>query len=318
MVTSPPPSASRRRLPRSRITVTRAPVLIELSDDWIRVGLVGQASAQSATPLPPIETAQLSTAALYRRCSPLMQQALSLMSQDLSERKVLVVFHTGLYLMDRLREALIKVLGDAGLQAIRFAPALELIGHSLPLQNLLLIDIAGREAHCLAVVDGEPLPFTYQSVVAETAKPLTVGEHNAMLEAWLDPHVPSSLVSAVLKCLEACPMPARPAVAANLCVGGEVFDNNYSVRLARALRAALSDDEENVAPQPGAAYPHLLTRVPPAKATLAVLADKVGVVRVAGLRGDVLAWIGASLWANHWHVMDPEAECLQWQTVPKR
>jgi hypothetical protein len=41
----------------------------------------------------------------------------------------------------------------------------------------------------------------------------------------------------------------------------------------------------------------------------------VGVVRVPGARCEAVPWLGASLWAGHWHSVHPDSPAFGWESA---
>jgi hypothetical protein len=157
----------------------------------------------------------------------------------------------------------------------------------------------------------------------------------------LDPSSPHSLARCIVQCLRACPRDVQALAVSNLFFCGDVFatnEANLQRGVALQVREALSG---GVAGTSSTSYPpsadpseevpqsapittaddrsgaHCYTYRNGASHRLSspLLRDSVGVVRVPGLRCEVLPWVGPSLWASHWHSVHPEAPAFQWKTT---
>lgn len=202
--------------------------------------------------------ASIGTAAeLYRIYSPVLQQALSLlMSQDLSERKAVVVYDMGLHAPRAFREAVSTILlENAALRAVSFQPALEMAAFSVHLPSVLMVYFSHScEAHCVAFSSHQVLEYTYQACGCvgrsddrdggrskqKQRQQQFVKDKVEAISRMLDVDSPNSVAVAVLKCLEACPRAARKEIVGNMLVAGDVaFMPNLGVRIARQVRACL-------------------------------------------------------------------------------
>lgn len=310
------PAPPRRRLPRTKISVAPPPLLLEITERFVRVGYAGQAQPKHLVPLAPRSFGLETTAAqYYHYYRPVLQNVLSFVSQGLKERKVLVITDFGLRILKTVEEALERILlHDINAAAVAFVASLEMAGFSLRLPDSLVVYFARSEAHCVAFSANQVLEYTYQCCRTTTRTHGTTttktlqAERNKVLDNICDP----GIVMCILKCLEACPRSVRKAIIANIVVAGDVFDTRTSVLIARQVRAVLRGDELQSQPQEGP-YEEFLTSTPVNLNELSQLSENVGLVKTV-LRPDLLAWIGANVWAAYWHSVDSEAACFQWKS----
>ena len=138
-----------------------------------------------------------------------------------------------------------------------------------------------------------------------------------MEKAWLDEHNPSSLVNALLKCLEECPTDARKDVIGNLLVCGDtaLLVPDLARRLALKVKSVLSADNPTEDSSPIAESTDL-TIVPVTRKTLMPLAEHVGLLSCAPHRPDLISWVGGSIYSTIWHRHDDQDSHVQWAFSP--
>jgi len=332
MVAAPSSSRLSRRSVRSRLSVApvaRSPVLFEFTYHTARVGYVGEAKPKHWIPLT-VPPSQYATAATwYRYLSPLIQQLFTALVQDPTERRLIVIFDTGLETLRLWQQALEQCAWDAGAPAVSVLPALETIPMAFPsLKDVLIVQITSQQAFCLAHAAGQSLPYTFQSVPAGYHVAVKTKEYTSTVKSewtdqmtytWLNHHNPESLMAAILKCLQACPRSIRKQVIHNLVFVGEacMYRPDLRLRVAKHLqsilkRTAKDDDSSTLKEQETP-----LTRIPKAFNELEPLAGSIGVVETAPYRADLLAWAGASVWASHVHGLDPDSARFQWTKKPE-
>jgi len=272
------------------VSVSRPPVLLEISSSscsssssssnpiQIKAGYVGQAqprhvvAAALGGPSGADEQGNnhgmATVADLYRTYSPVLHQALSLlMSQDLSERKVVVLFDTGLHIPDSLREALATILlENANLMAVSFQSSLQMTAFAVHLPSVLVVYISqsSSEAHCMAFSSHRALQYTYQACGGAGADYSGKRQHDLggsgelvkykidAVNNMMDANSASCVALAVVKCLELCPRECRKDIIGNLLFAGDVYTPDLGVRVARQVRAILrgGGDKDAVADDP--------------------------------------------------------------------
>ena len=139
-----------------------------------------------------------------------------------------------------------------------------------------------------------------------------------MEKAWLDENNPSSLVNALLKCLEEVPMDARKDVIGNLLVCGDTASlvPDLPRRLALKVKAVMGADtssDESTTPVEEATD---LTIVPISQKSLKPLAEHVGLLSCAPHRPDLISWVGGSIYSTIWHRHDDQDSHVQWDFSP--
>ena len=149
----------------------------------------------------------------------------------------------------------------------------------------------------------------------------------------------SSLTRALLQCIDACPREMRRAVVHNMVFVGTIADPQFGVKAAKQLRTVLLKHQLSSSPSKAhhskavsddsgekADVEHQAAAAAAAATTLGVqwistpvniqslkpLAEHVSVIQLGSLRPDLVAWLGASVWASHWHGIDPESANFQW------
>jgi hypothetical protein len=339
------PTASRRRLPRGRVlsspgavVAVRSPVLLECSNGVLYSGYAGHPRAKRLVPIPNGLSAAASAKEYYRVYSPLVQEALELLggggNQDVKERRVVVLFDGGIYCSRAWKEALERILlQDIGVPACCFQPSIKMVPMAFPPPSSMLIVhmTLTQEAHCMAYAAGHALDYTYQ-VCSSSDHYMKGNSTNATLLdlsnrqiAWVEGggnnNSSSSLIRALLLCLAACPREMRRSVVHNMVFVGAVVDvKNFSLRVVQALRTALKSEEKTgpAAQEPQEQEPQeetaLWTHCPIDMRALQPLADHVSVVCIERLRPDFIPWLGGSLWASHWHGINPESPHFEWIT----
>lgn len=365
---------------RSGIPVTRPPILLELSERYIKVGQVGQATSNQLIVLPPRparpppatttcgaavvrlpSSAQVTAEEWYRYYAPLFQDALSFV-QDVSlpnKRRIVVIHHGapspqgGLYPAQQhaLERILLHALQSPAVAFVSAAPlaAFSVVGGGVvaPRHVLVVYRCPSREWHCLVVSHGRTLDYTYRATGQRSSglplpdngggsggppDTLQQDEEQSAQDGLWDLTSPHSLARCVVTCLAACPRDIRKDVASSLLLAGDVWDGRRVARqLVRQIRtllqqmpvppskatesrgsvAAVDDPAEDPALTPPttistAASPVVVLYThTPLNPELRALASLVAVVQIPHVRPDALPWLGASVWASHWHAVQP-------------
>jgi hypothetical protein len=165
----------------------------------------------------------------------------------------------------------------------------------------------------------QAVPTGYKTVVEDSSKISCLWD-DKMNMAWLDGNNPNSLMLALLKCLDACPLDARKDVIGNILFCGDtlVIMPDLGRRLALKLKEFLStldDSSEDSEPYSGAVGDLHLTMVPIATKQMKPLAGYVGLISTAPYRADLISWVGGSMHAALWHRHDDQSP-VQWVLPP--
>ena len=332
-------SPASRRIGRPVAVTTpesRPPVLLEITETCLRCGIVG------ADPLPkhvfPLEScappffesepAETDSASLwYSYLAPIVKHAYQRLGLGAKERKAIVLFRG---LDDRTlprsieRALLTALIDNVGVPAVNLQCSnASMIPYSLPmLTHMLVVYIGSKEATCQAYASNENLPFTYQNVPLNPQN----SEEATVQSMFLDYTNPNSVLTGMLSALEACPMAVRKSVIANIvfCGTGLFQKPQLPLVIVKQLKYALQQGTlpvEKAELNPRQLFPEsepvsVAARngsVPLKLKSLAGLEPHVGLVKTP-MRPDLLAWVGASQWAAHWHGRDPLLQKWSWHT----
>jgi hypothetical protein len=331
-------STQSRRLPHSRVVAKPTPILIDLSLQCliIKAGFVGQASAHQIMSLPqPTFDATSSTAEdYYHLYCPVLHQLLNYFSlTSFAERRIIVVFDSGLYLHKALQNALTRIVLEAiQCHSVAFFSAMQMISMSLMLPSQeathLAIYLTDQEAQCIVSSSYHTLPFTYQATGQRTGMMNINNGPTKASNYWSSKEGSREIVVAILKCLEVCPRELRKAAIHNLYFCGSAASDIRSIRIGKQLQDALRSEgttllasssstlDENEETQP--VLSDVGVSVPVTMSTLRPLANFVSLVAMPdSIRPDLAVWIGASIWANYVFNKDSESAVFQWRTTFK-
>jgi actin-related protein len=323
-----------------------------VSDAILYVGHVGQPRAKHILGIPAEQQLQQSSSTAspmdyYRIYSPVIRNAFHLLGLDPNERRVIVLSDGGLYRNRAWQEALQRILLiDSKVPACCFHSSLQMVPTAFPpspqkrqQDGMLIVQLAMNEVHCMAYALGIALENTYQvcspekkgiryqyqmlnsslSELAQKQNLLTVASHHGERT--------SLLVQALLQCIKACPRETRRAVVHNVVFVGVVADNSFGVRVAKDLRSFLQQQQESSTignndnatqhpPQDHDSTPvegwESTTCTPVNIRDMKDLGDHISVLQLGSLRPDLVAWLGASVWAMHWHGIDPNSVTFRW------
>ncbi|CAB9530310.1 expressed unknown protein [Seminavis robusta] len=317
--------------------VGRPPIVLEWGSTMIRVGYAEQFQPQHIIPLPRDPFQKLEAyqkekktdtwmveeeSRWYDVVSPIIRQVFDRLMVDPTTRRVLVVSKP--YPLKTWEMAVMESLWNLGVPAVVFLNSLEVIPVAQGWKRGLVVTFGQDESHFLAYVDGHPLPFTYQVVPTgykhgvEDDSKITCEWDDKMEKAWLDTNNPNSLVVALLKCLEACPLDSRKDVIANMLVCGDssAVVPDLPRRLAVKLKAVLGEEEATSDPASTTEQDDFpLTMVLPAIKLLKPLAGHVGLLSCAPYRSDLISWVGGSIHATLWHRQEDQSP-VQWVLSP--
>mmetsp|Transcript_21771 Transcript_21771/g.51386 ORF Transcript_21771/g.51386 Transcript_21771/m.51386 type:complete len:253 (+) Transcript_21771:638-1396(+) len=197
------------------------------------------------------------------------------------------------------------------------------------LSRSLMVQIHRQETICGCYADGYVLPFTYQSIPIGYQHLLAVtnkdGDEDSKTELFLDRMLtdntnPNSILTAMLLCLQECPLDARSYAVSNIMFSGEgvTLLPDIPRRVTKYLQQLLlqqgssttTDKAETTSSTPSSEDPQqqLLSMVPIDYKSLQPLGERVGLVSCAPYRPDVVCWVGASLYATTWMKYDDHDE----------
>lgn len=336
--------------------VGRPPIVLEWGSSVIRVGYAEQFQPQHIIPLsqkPFLKLEAYKTkktpegwvgeeeSRWYNLVSPIIRNVFDRLMLDPTTRRVVVVASP--YPLRAWESAIKEALWNLGVPAVTFLNYLEVVPLAQGWSRGLVIHVGNEESHFLAHVDGHPLPFTYQGMsctglsmksissllmdfaavpcgyktAVEDATRVSCKWDEKMEKAWLDENNPSSLLSALLKCLEECPTDARKDVIGNLLVCGDtvLLVPDLSRRLALKVKAVLSANTNSEDSSPIEETSDL-TIVPMTRKALKPLAEHVGLLSCAPHRPDLISWVGGSIYSTIWHRHDDQDSHVRWSFSP--
>ena len=317
----------------------------------IRAGTVSDAQPQRIVTVPPKHRGSnsnppnndQSAQAAFRYWSTVLQDVYDSLGQDSKDRRVVVLLPVATLQSttmddddDVTSQAIVRVLCHViGVPAVSVQPTLALLPYALPMvaTAMLVVHITATDACTFCHAKGQPLPYTLHTVSwgnaprAPSDDDETRQNPNIISTEWttkveedqfLSTHHPQSVLLALCKTLEACPMALRASAVHNLVICGEgvVYRPDLPFRIAKRLQHVLarggkeSDNDDDTRKREGP-YPAVWSLVPVAWSALQSLAPRVGVIDTAATlghcRADMLGWTGAVQWASHCHAHDPDA-----------
>jgi hypothetical protein len=317
----------------------RAPIILELGSTVIRVGYADSFQPRHLIPVPTSDAASSAQGIVnqtesqwYATLTPWIEAVYDRLLCNPNSRKV-IVLHPQFVVATAWKAALEQILWNKGVPEITFVSALEILPVAQGWKRALIVHVSRDEAVCICHSDGHLLPFTFQSVPECGYQHLLEDSHQLQRE-WtakmdfclLDElHNPNSFVTALIKCLEACPRDIRYDVIHNIvfCGDGLMVIPDLGRRVAQrleqilegtqpTLEAKVSEDDDYSARQevPMAA-------VPVAVKSFQSLASRLRMVSCEPYRPDLIAWAGSSLWAATWNRYDNEESRIDWKLSPQ-
>lgn len=326
-------SSPRRRVGtggRGNVPPSRPPVLLQITPAVVLAGTATDAAPKRIFPYHAlaVKNESSSVEALYRFWSTLLQQVYNnLGPQDAKDRRVLVLVADVTlepdYIRDTLKEVLLRVLLQVvGVPAVSIQPTLLFIPYAFPMMTtMIVVHVSPQNGACFVHSQDKSLPYTFHSVPFSESTTSTISNTwtNATERQFLDPYYPESLLVALLKTLQACPLAIRGQAVQNLTFTGEgiVQRPDVALRMAKQLKLLLQDGKSSDNTTSSASspeqdhYPRVWGMVPVDLTAMAGLAPLVGLVDVATTlktgRADLVPWTGASLWASYSHQNNPDA-----------
>ena len=307
---------------------SRPPVLLQIQESTILAGTVAEAAPKRIFPYSKIiMTEEHSTAeALYRFWAPLLQQVYDNLGQDTKDRRAVVLLPDATlesdYIRTSTKDAILRVLLDViGVPSVHLQPALPFLPYAFPmLSTMIAVHVSATEACTFVHSKDQSLPYTFQCVPLEeeTGSEISTQWTAALERQYLDASYPHSVLVALLKTLEDCPLPIRGEAIRNLVFAGEgvLYRPDLPLRITKRLKeilqqGKLSEEEQTPEQEMTGPYPAVLGMVPVDLPSLKALAPFVGLIDTKGTigpyRADLLVWIGATLWASHSHQHNPDA-----------
>lgn len=316
------------------IPPSRPPVLLQITNHAILAGTVADAAPKRIFPYKQDDDQVLNTVeTAYRFWSCLLQQVYDNLGQDTKDRRAVVLVPDVTlqveYIRINLQKAMLRVLLDViGVPSVSIQPTMLFLPYAFPmLRNMIVVHVTTQNASTFVHSNDASLPFTFHSVPLEEdknndktgANVISTEWTTAMERQYLDPYYPQSLMAALLKTLENCPLPIRGLAVQNLVFTGQGVSHRPDIplrvckRLKQLLQAGKLPDEPAAPPETGP-YPNVVGMVPVALSALKPLASLVGLIDTAATlgssRADLVPWTGASLWASHSHQHNEDA--FQW------
>ena len=327
------------------------PIILEISSTVIRVGFAGEKSqpkhiilfegtifdtdnhyGDSSTTKKTEKSKTESD--WYLILSPLIEQVYDRLMCKPSTRRVVCLYSNQRYAPLPFRRALRQHLWNRGVPATVELDPLEVLSIAQGWTRGLAVNVSREEAYCVCLADGYTLPYTYQMVTSGGYKNwLHPQIKNGVTEYILSGHSKagmndndpsfSSLVVAVLACLQKCPIDLRLNVVSNVVFCGDGvhllpdLPRRVMKRVRDILRSENKDNNEtrndkdanaSVSTIPNTTYGSAPLNV----ANLQALASSVALTSCAPYRADWICWVGASLWASVWNKYNDEETPIPW------
>lgn len=291
----------------------------------------------------------------YLVLSPVIEQVYDRLMCKPSTRRV-VCLYPHPYISLSFQRALEQHLWNLNVPSMVQYDTLQL-GPMIPLglKRALIVQISNHDMICVCHADGYVLPYTYQMIpigytdlMIKTSVGSRTGDSgsdtksstsssyyyycafpspdvaeakmNDLLLDEKDPH--SSLVLAILSCLQQCPVDLRSSIVSNIlfCGDGVVLFPDLPRLVVHRIQQLLTEgpSESSLLSQQNrdddvTRNEVTTTRIPIQFNKLKPLASKVTLTSCGPYRPDWIAWIGASLWASTWNKYDDDETPIQWK-----
>ncbi|KAL3902507.1 MAG: hypothetical protein SGARI_005803, partial [Bacillariaceae sp.] len=237
--------ASSRSNTRS-FNIEPAPIILEIGSTMLRVGFAEQFQPQHliAVENPIFDNGDSNDSKItktesewYMTLVPIVEQVYDRLMCKPSTRRVVCVYKP--YAPTTFQRALEQHLWNLNVPAVVHLDCLQVIPIAQGWKRGLVVHISREEAICACYADGFVLPYTYQMVPAgykcllDSVKdertgnmshvlPSSQEDYNAKIRTKvLNENDPSSLVVAILMCLQACPVDLAAEVASNMVFCGD-------------------------------------------------------------------------------------------------
>lgn len=305
------------------IPPSRPPVLLQINENNIRAGTVSDAAPRRIISYELDKTAdRWPPDALYRFWAPLLQDVYDSLGQDTKDRRAVVILPEPTLETENIRqkwkEVFLRILFDViGVPSVSLQTELLFLPFAFPmLSTMIVVNVTSKAVSCFVHSNERSLPFTLHTVPLEITDNIVSHEWTKKLERqFLDAYYPQSMLFAILKTLETCPLSIRREAIQNLIFSGEVvvYRPDLPLRAAKKLKQLLEQGKlpEEEPEQETGPYPTVMEMVPIDLVALKPLASSVGLIDTRGtvgpFRADLLSWIGASLFAAHSYQNNPDA-----------
>lgn len=313
------PSSRFKGNSRSSPNISRSPLILEFGQNVIRVGYSGEPNPKRIIPLYKLPDPLSDPPTWYRYLSALLQSVYDSLMQDPFERKVVVLSY--LYPSKAWKEAILRWFWEVNTPAVSFRSSIECTPMMFPsVQDFLLVSISTNQANCMVHAKGQSLEYTYQSVPLVWNSSTFVLEtlSDEMEDVLLSPSNPQSVVTAILKCVEACPLLLRKDVVGNILMSGELvaMKPNIPIQIVQKIQDLLEQTTDGSTSTKTLRGDINLSQVPVSTTHLQCLSNSLGLLKTSPYRADLLSWAGASIWASYWHLRDADSASFEWQIRP--
>lgn len=331
-----------------------APIILEIGSTVVRVGYAEQCRPQHLIAMEDSifdddssnKKLCKSESEWYLVLAPIIEQVYDRLMCKPSTRRVVCVYRP--YAPSAFQKALTQHLWNQGVPAQVHVDCLQVVPLAQGWKRGLLVHISREEAICACYADGYIIPYTYQ-MVPTGYKTLLQGTLNestgkttyafpsspsseldaVMEQTLLNEHDPSSLVVAILMCLQECPRDLRAQVVANLVVCGDGaallpdLPRRVAKKVEQLLESPIEDQGEGGSPSltiPAASSTNepVYAMVPVDLTSLRPLAARITLKSCAPHRADWISWVGASLWAATWNKYDEDETPIPWTLSPTK
>ena len=264
----------------------------------------------------------------YLILSPLIEQVFDgLMCKP---RRVVCLYSNKRYAPLSFQKAIQQHLWNRGVPAMVELDQLQCLPISQGWKRGLVVQISREEAVCICHADGQLLPYTYQMIPSGGYKnwlqPQTIDgkteyvlpQRDSKDNKNDDDASMSSLVSAILSCLQSCPRDLRLHVAKNVlfCGDGVFLLPDLPRRAMKRVRDILQNnkhDKEGNDEYNSMVMDINFASVPINVTSLRPLASSLSLISCAPYRADWICWVGASLWASIWNKYSDEETPIPWK-----
>ena len=324
-----------------------APIILEISSTVIRVGFAGEKPEPKHVILiegtifdPQDDDSKKmnktkTESEWYLVLSPLIEQVYDRLMCKPSTRRVVCLYSNQRYTPLPFRRALKQHLWNRGVPATVELDPLEVLPIAQGWTRGLAVNVSREEAYCVCLADGYTLPYTYQMVPSGGYKNWLRPQTKNGVTDYVLPEDPktamsdneksvTSLVVAVLACLQKCPIDLRSTVVSNVvfCGDGVLLLPDLPRTVMKRVRDILqsknkedNDDDEtrNDKDASTSAISNTIYGSAPLNvADLQALAPSVALTSCAPYRADWICWAGASLWASVWNKYNDEETPIPW------
>lgn len=335
------------------------PIILEISSTVLRVGFAGEKSRPQHVILlegplfdsddrpgeSPSSTKRKvnktkTESEWYLILSLLVEKVYERLMCKPSTRRVVCLYSNQRYTPPPFRRALRQHLWNRGVPAMVELDPIEVLPIIQGWTRGLAVNVTREEAYCICHADGHILPYTYQMVPSGGYKNWLCPETDNGVTKYVFPPFSedmnddskdqsiSSLVGAILGCLEKCPCDVRLDVVSNVvfCGDGVHLLPDLPRRVMKRFREILQSNNERgdemQNDKEATAALETLTQndfgsVPLDVGNLQSLVSKVALQSCSPYRADWICWSGASLWAAIWNKYNDDETPIPWMLNEK-